>query len=255
MKKTTLLIAGLSIALPASSLAYPNGTPQYVTDAAPFCASCHSSVKAEYMPELPPDLAEKELPEAKHYGMVRMGAPPSPYIELTKDEKERLIKAAKEIDANSRVTVSAPGRTSPGSEIKVTVSARGGNGPVIGVMLVDSALRYQARPIASEGWLVTAEPEVKGQDGKKQTDWLDKRRKGAPRNLSFVLIERQRSDPANGVYPEGTIVFTLKAPAKPGAYTVTAALLYGTENTDKAGFFQRPSGRILFSEEKTVMVE
>lgn len=255
MKKTALLIAGLSLALPAAALAYPNGTLQYVTDAAPFCASCHSAIKAEYMPELPPELAEKELPEAKHYGMVRMDGPPSPYIELTKDEKERLIKAAKEIDANSRVTVSAPGKTSPGTEIKVTVSAKGGNGPVIGVMLLDSALRYQARPIASEGWLVSAEPEVKGQDGKTQTDWLDRRKKGAPRNLSFVLIERQRFDSANGVYPEGTVVFTLKAPERPGAYTITAALLYGTENADKAGFFQRPSGRILFSEEKTVMVE
>lgn len=254
MKKIALILACISM-LPASALAYPNGTPQYVTDAAPFCASCHSSVKAEYMPELPPEAADKELPEAKHYGMVRAVGPPSPYIELTQDEKERLIKVAKDIDANSKVTVSAPDKAKADSEIKVTVTARGGNGPVIGVMLVESALRYQARPIASEGWLVTADPEVKGQDGKRQTDWLDRRKIGAPRNLSFVLIERQRFDPANGVYPGGTIVFTLKAPAKPGAYTIVAALLYGTENTDKAGFFQRPSGRIFFSDEKTVMVE
>ena len=41
----------------------------------------------------------------------------------------------------------------------------------------------------------------------------------------------------------------------PGTYSLTAAFLYGTENADKAGFFQRPSGRILFSEEMKVQVE
>ncbi len=40
-----------------------------------------------------------------------------------------------------------------------------------------------------------------------------------------------------------------------GAYSLTAVFLFGTENTDRAGFIQRPSGRILFSQPITVTVD
>lgn len=62
----SLLQAVAFLFMPAAGLAYPNGTPHYVTDTGPFCASCHSMIKAEYAPELPHDAAQKELPEAKH---------------------------------------------------------------------------------------------------------------------------------------------------------------------------------------------
>src|SRR3990172_7141446 len=194
-------------------------------------------------------------PEFKHYGLVRMPSMPSPYLELTEDQKDRIVKEAKAVDSNSSVTLSAPTRVKKGEEIKVTVKARGGDGPVVCLMLVDRPLRFQARPIQSDGWMIMDEPVVKGQDGKVQTAWLDKRIKGLKRNLNFVTVMDQKYDLDKGVFPSGEVVYTLKAPSMPGTYSLTAAFLYGTENADKAGFFQRPSGRILFSEEMKVQVE
>lgn len=240
--------------LPAAAGAYPNGTMHYVTDTSPFCASCHSAAKAEYMPELPAGAARGETPENKHYALVRSMTPPNPYLELTAEQKDALIKEAKAIDANSTVTLSAPAAVRAGEEVKVTVKATGGNGPVICVMLVDRALRFQSRPVSASGWLVAGEPEVTGQDGKARKDWLEKRHKGLRRNLNFITITGQEYDPAAKKYPSGSVTYRLRAPMEPGTYTLTAAFLYGTENSSTAGFFQRPSGRILFSKEHTIEV-
>lgn len=253
MKKIAIIVSILL--MPCLSYAYPNGTLMYVTDMTPACASCHSAAKAEYMPELPPDMAKNETPDMKHYGLVRMPSMPSPYLELTEGQKEKIIKEAKGVDANSSVTVSAPAKVKRGEEIKVTVKTRGGNGPVVCLMLVDKPLRFQARPVQSNGWMVVDEPVVKGQDGKMQTAWLDKRIKGLKRNLNFVIIMDQKYDLEKEIFPSGEVVYTLKAPSVPGTYSLTAAFLYGTENAEKAGFFQRPSGRILFSDEMKVQVE
>lgn len=255
MKKGTFATALLSLLVPAAVYAYPNGTPLYVTDTGPFCASCHSAVKAQYMPELPPDAAQKETPEMKHYGLVRMPSPMSPYFELTPEQKEDVIKTARTIDQNSTVSISAPRKVRRNQEIKVTVKARGGNGPVICVMLVDRALRFQARPVSSDGWYIVTEPAVTGQDGKAQTSWVGKRLEGLKKNLNFVLVSDQNSDPEKNIWPQAEVEYTLRAPSMPGTYTLTAAFLYGTENAVKAAFFQRPSGRILFSDEVKVEVE
>lgn len=253
MKKTALIV---SILLrPCLSYAYPNGTLMYVTDMTPACASCHSAAKAEYMPELPADIAKGETPDMKHYGLIHMPSMPSPYLELTEEQKEKVIKEAKEIDAKSSVTITAPAKVKKGGEVKVTVKAKGGDGPVICLMLVDKPLRFQARPVQSDGWMIVDEPVVKGQDGKMQTAWLDKRIKGLKRNLNFVIVMDQKYDLDKGEFPSGEVVYTLKAPSAPGTYSLTVAFLYGTENADKAGFFQRPSGRILFSDEMKIQVE
>lgn len=252
-----LLFAGMAagILLPAIALGYPNGTASYVTDAAPFCASCHSSVKADYMPELPPDIAKKETPEGKHYFLVKLPSMPSPYIELSDKEKDKIISTARLIDSRSSISLSAPMVVRAGGELRVTLKAKGGNGPVIGAMLVDKALRFQSRPVSSDGWEIMGEPLVLGQDGKPQKTWLDKRIKGLGKNLNFIMVFDQRFDAEKEVFPEATVTYTLKAPSRTGNYTIAGAFLYGTENTDKAGFFQRPSGRILFSDELTVRVE
>jgi len=253
--KKTVFAALFVIIAPAAALAYPNGTPNYVTDTGPFCASCHSAAKIEYMPEAPADLARNEVPETKHYGAVRAQTPPSPYVELSSKQREEIIRVAKLIDSKSSISVLAPARAKAGQEVTVTVRARGGNGPAIGVMLVDRALRFQARPISSSGWFVSGAPEVKGQDNKAQTTWLDRRANGLARNMSYIMIEEQPFDLEKDIMPAATVTFRLKAPSMPGVYTMAAALFYGTENTDKAGFFQRPSGRILFSEELEIRVE
>lgn len=255
MKRFAALCSALALVVPGLAYGYPNGTPHYLTDTSPFCASCHSAVKIEYMPELPKEFAEREIAENKHYGLILSPLPPSPYMELTDAQKEKLIKDAKQIDSNSSVTVSAPLKVKAGEEVKVTVRARGGNGPVICVMLVDRALRFQSRPISSSGWFIVGEPEVKGQDGKTQKDWLDRRIKGLQRNLNYIDIFDQKFDPEKNIYPAAEVTYTVRAPLTPGTYSMTAAFLYGTENTDRAGFFQRPSGRILFSDELKVEVQ
>lgn len=258
MKRTNKLMVFtgvLSLLFPALAGAYPNGTPMYATDAAPFCASCHSSAKAQYMPELPAEAAQRETPEFKHYSLVRMPTMPSPYAELTAEQKERLVKNAQQIDSRSSVSISAPAKAKAGQTITVTVRAAGGNGPAIGIMLVDKALRFQSRPVSASGWTIVGEPEVRGQGGKTQTQWLDRRMKGLSRGLNYVNVEGQAFDPSKEIYPEATVVYTLRAPVQPGSYTIAAAFLYGTENAESAGFFQRPSGRILFSEEAGVKVE
>ncbi len=255
MKKTLIAAMAAGILAPTLALAYPNGTGSYVTDAAPFCASCHSSVKAEYMPELKPDVAKKETPEAKHYFLVNMPSMPSPYAELTDDAKAGIIKTARLIDSKSSISLSAPNVVKAGGELRVALKARGGNGPVIGVMLVDKALRFQSRPVSADGWEITGEPEISGQDGKPQKTWLDKRIKGLNKNLNFIMVFEQKFDAEKDVFPEAIVTYALKAPSKAGNYTLAGAFLYGTENTDKAGFFQRPSGRILFSDELTIKVE
>ncbi|HEY4706869.1 MAG TPA: hypothetical protein VII64_05360 [Thermodesulfobacteriota bacterium] len=253
--KNTVIAAFFIVMAPLDALAYPNGTPNYVTDTGPFCASCHSAAKIEYMPEMTADLARGEVAETKHYGAVKAAAPPSPYMELSSKQKEEIIRVARLIDSKSSVSLSAPGRVKAGQDLTVTVQARGGNGPAIGVMLVDRALRFQARPISSSGWHISGPPEVRGQDGKAQTIWIDRRYKGLLRNLNYVMIEEQAFDLEKDILPGASVTFTLKAPSRPGAYTMAAALLYGTENTEKAGFFQRSSGRILFSDELEITVE
>lgn len=247
--------AFLAMLAPAIAFAYPNGTPNYVTDTGPFCASCHSAASSEYMAELPADMAKREVAEIKHYGLVRMQAPPSPYMELANEEKEEIIRKAKLIDASSSVTLDAPKKMKAGQEASITVKARGGNGPVICVMLVDRASRFQARPVSSTGWLIQGAPEVRGQDGKPQTGWLDKRAEGTGRNLNYITIADQRFDLEKKLFPEGTVTYRVKAPMAPGVYTMAAAFLYGTENAVNSAFFQRPSGRILFSGEVRIEVE
>jgi len=245
----------LAVLVPAAAFAYPNGTPNYATDTGPFCASCHSAARAEYMAELPGEEASRETAEAKHYGLVRSMAPPSPYMELSSGQKEEIIRVARLIDSSASVVLEAPAKVKAGQEVLITVKAVGGNGPVIGVMLVDRASRFQARPVSATGWMIQGAPEVRGQDGSVQTGWLEKRPEKAGRNLSYIMIDGQRLDLEKKVFPEGSVKFRVKAPASPGVYTMSAAFLYGTENAVNSAFFQRPSGRILFSEEARVEVE
>src|SRR3989337_429312 len=166
--KNSVIAAFFIVMAPLDALAYPNGTPNYVTDTGPFCASCHSAAKIEYMPEAPADLARNEVPETKHYGAVRAQTPPSPYVELSSKQREEIIRVAKLIASKSTISVFAPASAKAGQEVTVTVRARRGNGPAIGVMLVDRALRFQARPISSSGWHISGPPAVRGQAGKAQ---------------------------------------------------------------------------------------
>ena len=150
------------------------------------------------------------------------------------------------MDANCRVdlAVSATSvkRLAP---LTVTVSTRGGAGPVVGVMLTDTDLRFQSSPIQTEGFLITQAPQVTGPDGKLQTKFVDGRYKDLSKNINYVNIQDVKSDPDANLYPECKVVYTLKAPAEPGEYTVCAAFLYGTEKASPLGRVEGFGGRVL----------
>ena len=262
--KALTLFSALCIAVPATAFAYPNGPLDQVANGGPYCASCHSSLQIETIREIPEKKAAEILAPAKHYRAIEEGL--EAYKVLSAEVRKALLKDVKAVDENTTIILEAPAAVAPGETFKVTVTTRGGSGPVIGVMLLDSNLRYQASPPQTIGWSITAPPEVMGPDGKAQTKWIDKRHKDVTKNINFVLVFDVESDPRKGVYPESKVTYTLKAPQTRGALPLAAALLYGTEKSSPVGYkeevwgkvpvggFTAPSGRVVFTGVKTINV-
>ena len=252
----------LSMVWPTVGWSYPAfGTAPYVSDAAPFCSSCHSSTDSAYQPELPPEDAQGSVFTERHYKPLEEGTGKFRMIDV--EERQKLLELAKKIDLNSTVTVEAPTSAAPGETISVVVNARGGIGPQVGIMLVDEPLRFQARPIQGAGWFIVGPPEVIGPGG-PQTTWLDRRYNQAATNLNFILIYDVRADPEHEVYSTAKVTYKLRAPQDPGDYSLTAAFLYGTGDPDemKTGAYVRPpggggapSGRVQFSNVVKVRVQ
>jgi hypothetical protein len=204
------------------------------------------------------------LAKNKHYKAIEQGL--KPYEPLKAKVRSALLKDIKAMDRNTRIEIDAPDTVAVGETFKVTVSTRGGGGPVIGVMLLDSDLRYQASPPQTIGWSIVSPPETIGPDGVKQTKWIDKRHKDLTKNINFVVVYGVESDPRKGVYPETKVTYTLKAPAKKGRLPLAAAMLFGTEKASPVGYkedifgklpvggFTARSGRVIFSELKAVTV-
>jgi hypothetical protein len=207
--------------------AYPGGTPRVVTNATPFCTNCHSSTSADQLREMPADAIPGMLIENRHYSEITAGE--EGYSKLSADDRQKLLTAVKAVDANSHVELSASATSlKPLAPFTVTVKTRGGGGPVIGVMLTDTDMRFQSSPIQAEGFAITKAPDVTGADGKPQTKFLDGRLPGLSKGINYVNIQDVKSDPAAGTYPECKVVYALRAPADPGEYTMSAAFLYGT---------------------------
>src|SRR5215510_409477 len=236
----------------------------YVSDAEPFCAGCHSSIDASYHPELPPEASPAQVYTTKHYKALEEGTFAG-YKSLEPEKRKQLLEQAKKIDENSSVTLETSAPTvAPGGNLTVTVSTKGGIGPVVGIMLLDEPLRFQARPIQGTGWFIAGPPEVIGADGKPQSKWLDRRFNKQQTNLNFILVYDIASDPAKDTYATARVSYALKAPSTPGEYPITAAFLYGTgeANEMKSGKYEEPpggngapSGRIQFSNTVKVRVQ
>jgi hypothetical protein len=260
-----LMVVGLStlallVGLSGMAAAYPTGPQLFVTDVAPNCATCHSMLKAEYTPERPADASTGELPVTKHYKALESAD--KGYKLVPEDKRKAILDLVKWVDGNSSVSLRAASAAKPGQTMEVVAETKGGIGPVMGVFLVDLPLRFQARPIAADGWYVAGKPTVVGADGKEQSWWLDKR-VNEKKNLSFVLVQA-KADIEKKVLPTTKVTWILRAPIDPGTYTITAAFLYGTEDPDelKTGKLEEPpggrsgpSGRIAFSEPVTVTVK
>lgn len=237
---------------------------QYVGDGFPYCAGCHSSVDASYQPEMAAEASQAQVYTTKHYKALEEGTFAG-YKPLEPEQRKRLLEQAKKMDQNSSVKLepSAP-TVAPGGNLTVTVTTRGGIGPVVGIMLLDEPLRYQARPIQGTGWFIASAPEVIGTDGKPQSKWLDRRFNKQQTNLNFILVYDMASDPAQDKYATARVSYVLKAPAIPGEYPITAAFLYGTAEAnemksgkyvDPPGGNAAPSGRIQFSNTVKVRVQ
>lgn len=227
-----LLLASLA---PSGVHAYPGGTPEYQTDVAPFCASCHSSVDAAALAGAPADRASKELAANKHLAQVRAGKPNTGYQTMSEVDRNLLAQQIEALDQASTVEIIAPAALNPGERFRVQVIVHGGGGPVAGVALVDVDQRWFARPASSAGWTVVDAPEIRGSDGKQQTKWLEKRPASLGRNISYVNIEGISSDVANAKFPSAQVTYTLTAPLTPGTYPLAAAYFYGTELASPLG--------------------
>jgi len=251
------------LAAPLMSSAYPGGTPDYQTNVAPFCASCHSSRSLEM---LDGEAAGKQLVERKHIALILEGK--GGYEALSDVDRQTLVAQIRALDEASTVSLEAPAQVAPGATFRVTVRITGGGGPVVGVALVDRDHRWHARPASAVGWQVTAPPAVTGPDGRAQSRWLEKRPESRDRNLSFVNVTGVASDPAAETWSSAQVTFTLRAPDRPGSYPLAAVYLYGTEKSSVLGYttnavgqksvrggFGGGSGRVLFTPVQEIRVQ
>ncbi|MCG8591061.1 MAG: hypothetical protein MJE66_17350 [Proteobacteria bacterium] len=255
----------LAVAGATTVAAYPGGTPSFQTDVAPFCAGCHSSVKAEHLAGVG-ERATKELAENKHYANIRAGK--GGYEELSADEREKLIEHLRAVDANTKLEMETPPQVEAGKTFEITLRFTGGAGPVVAIALVDQAHRWFAKPASTLGWRVVGPPTIIGNDGQRQTQWLERRPESQGRELTYVNVTGHASDVTSGEWGSAKIVYTLRAPEKPGAYDLVAAFFYGTEKATPLGHKVDPvrgkqvrgsflgnSGRVDFTPVRTINVQ
>ena len=224
----------------AVALGEPYGPRYAVTDMAPFCATCHASTSLTQLPDLRPEVAATEIIEEKHLKQIQTSAA---YKDLTAAERQSLINAVKWADEQAAVTITGPAQAKRNSSIEVTVTTRGGASPVIGVSLVDSIVRFQARAIGSSGFKVLGPPIIIGPDGKAQTNWIERRVRGSDLGLSTAIIAGIRGNAETKHVDVTRTTWTLRAPADPGIYEMAAVFYYGTEKTHPLGTVVR-NGRV-----------
>jgi hypothetical protein len=242
---------------------YPGGPLEDVTDAAPYCAGCHSSVDANQLRDLQGQRAQEML-AASHIATIKAGQ--NVYSKLTPEQRTQLAADLEKVDANAQISLDVPTTLHPGASFAAKVSTQGGSGPVIGVMLLDQDLRNQTRAIEAEGFEIVGAPNVIGPDGKQQEQWEARRYDDLARNLNFLVVFGVNADLSRNQFSSTKVIYNLAAPSKPGKYTICAAFLYGTEkasplgrveihgHTQPLGGFAGKSGRIKFTELKSIVV-
>jgi hypothetical protein len=262
-------LLGLSILLaalvPLGASAYPGGTPDFQTDAIPYCAACHSSTDAASL-QGAGERAEKEVADRKHLAPILAGE--KGYGQLSEADRQTLVTHIKAVDANSTIKLEFPPQVAKGETFQVTVRVTGGAGPVVGVALVDRPHRWYARSASSIGWEVVGAPSIIGPNGSPQSEWLEKRPDRFGRNLTYVNITGVASDAAAGTWSKSKVIFTLRAPDKVGDYPLVGAYFYGTEKATPLGYETHPiygkmirgtytgkSGRVKFTSEQVISVK
>ena len=260
------LCAGLLVPA-ARALAYPGGTPSFVTDVAPYCASCHSSTSEDQLAGAPAARVSAELVANKHIAKIQSAGEGSPYNGLRAEQRAALIAGIQKIDAATKIALVAPASVKAGELIDVVVEVTGGSAPVLGIALVDSNQRWQSSPATSVGWQVIAMPVVTGPDGKPQTKFTDARNPTLHAGVTYVNVDGITADLAAGKYSTVKVAWKLRAPPTAGSVPLAAVLLYGTElsspngavetpmGKNPAGGFTGSSGRVKFSDVRTIAVK
>jgi len=250
----------------ASASGYPGGTPDFQTDVTPFCSACHSSTRESDLALVSNDRAKKEMAENKHLAAIAAGD--KAYSELTEAERVKLIELLRVVDANSGVELEYPPQVAPGETFQVTARLRGGAGPVVAVGLADRPHRWFAKPASTAGWTIIGAPTIIGPDGSPQKDWLGRRPEREGRNITFVNVTGWKSDATTGAWATGKVIYTIKAPEKPGDYPLVAFFLYGTEKAiplstksdpmygdQPLGGYAGKSGRVKFTDAQVITVK
>jgi len=260
-------VAVLGIALLATSASgYPGGTPDFQTDVTPFCAACHSSTRETDLALVSDDRATKEMAENKHLAAVAAGD--KAYSELSEADRAKLVELLRAVDANSKVELEFPPQVAPGETFQVTARLTGGAGPVVAVGLADRPHRWFAKPASTAGWTIVGAPTVIGPNGSPQNDWLGRRPERDGRNITFVNVTGWKSDATTGAWATGKVIYTIKAPEKPGDYPLVAFFLYGTEKAiplstksnpmygdQPLGGYAGKSGRVKFTGAQVITVK
>ncbi len=236
------LVVLLEPSVGAGVYGYAGGPLRNVTDLTPTCAGCHSSFSKEQLRNEPEAVANSQVKENKHYKALEDGT--GPYEKMSPADRQKLLADVKLMDELASIVLNAPTSLKPGQEAQVTVTVKGGHG-VVGVFLVDTDLRFQARPLQGDGWVIVAAPKVWGGDGNEQTKWVDSRAPGLRKNLNSTVIFDQKSDLAAKKLAEGKVVWTVKAPQEPGTYSITAAFHFGSERASSVGTVTTPTGQVL----------
>jgi hypothetical protein len=222
--------------------AYVGGPLRNVTDLAPTCAGCHSSFTREQLRNEPEAFAASQVKENKHYKAIEEGT--GPYQQMSATDRQKLLADVRTMDENASITLSVPTSLRPRQEAQITVNVKGGQG-VVGVFLVDTDLRFQARPLQGDGWVIVGAPKIWGSDGKEQTKWVDSRAPGLKQNLNSTVIFDQKTDLAVKKLAEGKVVWTVTAPQEPGTYSVTAVFHFGAERASSVGTVTTSTGAVL----------
>jgi hypothetical protein len=199
-------------------------------------------VTVDQLRDQKPEAAARMTIENRHFAEINRGE--EGYAPLGADGRAKLIEQIKAIDANSTVSVTLSSATVKHDEpLTVTVATHGGGGPVIGVMLTDTDLRFGSSPIQAEGFLITAATQVTGPDGKPQTQFLDGRASELQKNINYVNIYGVNSDPVKGTYPDCKIVYTLRAPTAPAIHDHRGVPLRHRKGLP-LGRHETPDGRV-----------
>lgn len=217
-------MAGISLVAGPAAI-YPGGTPDFQTDVAPYCATCHASTADADLAGLGVRAAS-EMAEQKHFAAIRAGA--GHYAELSEADRATLVEMLATIDRNSTILLEVPAHVAPGETFQATVKVTGGSGPAVGVGLVDRAHRFYARPASALGWEVVGSPTIIGPKG-PQSEWIGRRPEREGRGITFVNVEGMQSSVDTDKWSRAKVIFTLKAPLTPGQYPLVGAYFYGTE--------------------------